>query len=78
MQDFMSKKKPVQLEDCKIKHARRGPKMETMLKGHTTISASPKTFDVAVKILSLVPTKLIKPPRVLHFCAFMMLVVLHL
>ena len=47
MQDFMSKKKSMQLEDCEITQARRGIKMEIMLKGHTTISESLKTFDVA-------------------------------
>ncbi len=47
MKDFMSKKKPVQLEDCEIKQARRGQKMEIMLKGQTTISESQKKFDVA-------------------------------
>ena len=40
----MSKKKPVQLEDCEIKQARRGM---IMLKGYTAISESPKTFDMA-------------------------------
>jgi len=47
MQDLKAQKKAVQFEDCEIKQARSGVKMEIMLKGQTTISESAKTFDVA-------------------------------
>ena len=36
--DLIKKKMPVKIEDCEIKHARRGPKMKVMLKGATKIT----------------------------------------
>jgi len=42
MEDFMSKRQPIQLSDCKIKQARRGDKMEILLKANTSIGDSPK------------------------------------
>ena len=42
MGDYMDKKEAIQLSDCEIKKARRGEKMEVVLKGSTTISGSPK------------------------------------
>ena len=38
----MNDKQPVELLDCEIKPARRGTKMEIMLKGNTTLKAYPK------------------------------------
>jgi len=46
MEDFMSKRQPVQLTDCEIKQARRGNKMEILLKANTTIGESPKKIEV--------------------------------
>ena len=45
MKTLMEKKQAVKLEDCKVRHARRGQKMEIVLKGSTKIGASPKKFD---------------------------------
>ena len=43
----MDKKEAIQLSDCEIKKARRGEKMEVVLKGSTTISGSPKKIQVS-------------------------------
>ena len=42
----MSKRQPVRLNDCEMKHARRGEQMEVLLKGSTSISQSPKKIKV--------------------------------
>ena len=42
MKNLMEKKQAVKLDDCEVRHARRGQKME---KGSTKISMSPKKFD---------------------------------
>ena len=46
IQRFMDKQQPIQLDDCEIKKARRGPRMEIMLKGSTAITSSPQTESV--------------------------------
>ena len=46
MREFMDNKKAIHLNDCEVKQARRGPKMEIMLKGSTTIISSPKKFHL--------------------------------
>ena len=45
MTHLMEKKQPIQLNDCEARPARRGQKMEILLKGSTKISVSPKKFD---------------------------------
>ena len=45
IQDFLTKKTPLRLEDCQIKRGRRGPKMKIQLKDTTILVKSPKTFD---------------------------------
>ena len=47
MKQLMENKEAVQLQDCEIKQARRGDKMEVMLKGSTQVLKSPKKFDVS-------------------------------
>ena len=47
MKNLMEKKQAVKLDDCEIRHARRGQKMEIVLKGNTKIGMSPKKFDFA-------------------------------
>ena len=42
----MTTKQPIKLEDCEVKQARRGTKMEVMLKGSTKIADSPKKFNI--------------------------------
>ena len=46
MKELMEKKQSIRLDDCEVKQARRGNKMEIMLKGTTTINVSPKIFDM--------------------------------
>ena len=46
LSDFMEKKVPIKVDDCEIKHAFRGSKMEIVLKGTTKITQSPKKFEV--------------------------------
>ena len=46
LSDFMDKKVPIKLDDCEIKNAFRGSKMEIVLKGSTTITQSAKKFKV--------------------------------
>ena len=46
LSDFMDKKVPIRLDDCEIKRAKRGSKLEIVLKGSTTITQSPKKFKV--------------------------------
>ena len=43
----MSSKQPLSLEDCEIKPARRGSKMEIMLKGTTKLNKSPKKIKIS-------------------------------
>ena len=45
MKILMDKKQAVKLEDCEVRHARRGQNMEILLKGSTKIGTSPKKFD---------------------------------
>ena len=47
MDDLMVAKQPVELNDCEIKRARRGLKMEISLKGSTKITKSDKQFNMA-------------------------------
>ena len=56
MEDFMSKRQPVQLTNFEIKQARRGNKMEILLKANTSIGESPKKIEVlSVEFNSLGP-----------------------
>ena len=45
IKEFMNSKTSIQFSDCQIKQARRGSKMEVMLKGSTQVKVSPKKFD---------------------------------
>ena len=45
---FAVDRKPVTLQDCEVKQARSGGKMEILLKGSTKIQQSPNKFDVAL------------------------------
>ena len=47
MKQLMDDKQAVQLQDCEIKQARWGEKMEIMLKGSTQVLKSPNKFDVS-------------------------------
>ena len=47
MKNMMERKQAVKFDDCEIRHAGRGQKMEIVLKGKTKISMSPKKFDFA-------------------------------
>lgn len=47
MADMMSKKIPIQIQNCEIKPSRRGEKMEILLKFHSSIKETTETFDVS-------------------------------
>ena len=46
MSDYKERSLTINLDDCEVKPARRGSKMEIMLKGSTTLTNSPKKFDI--------------------------------
>ena len=46
LSEFMERRKTVSIQDCQAKLARRGDKIELLLKGSTKIKASSKTFDI--------------------------------
>lgn len=42
---FMERKQPIHIDDCQIKEAKRGKKLEILLKNSTKITTSPKKID---------------------------------
>ena len=46
MSDYKERSLTLNLDDCEVKPARRGLKMEIMLKGSTTLTNSPKKFHI--------------------------------
>ena len=45
MKNLMKNKQAVKIDDCEVRHARRGQSMEILLKGSTKISMSPRKFE---------------------------------
>ena len=45
--EYMTQNQPIKIENCEVKRAQRGNKMEVMLKGNTKIGDSPKKFAVS-------------------------------
>ena len=48
MNEHLTKEFPIRLEECQIKRARRGEKMEIQLKDNTALKRSSKMFDVSL------------------------------
>ena len=46
LHEYLDQKCPIYLQDCEIKQARRGNKMDIILKGSAKITASPKKIEV--------------------------------
>ena len=47
MNEHLMKKLPIRREECQIKRARRGEKMEIQLKDNTALKKSSKIFDMS-------------------------------
>ena len=48
MTEFLTKKTPLQLDDCQIKTGRRGTKMEVQLKDTTILTKSANSLDFSL------------------------------